>query len=200
MAEKKCTKCGEVKPVSDFCPDPRYALGVKSECRECVAAYRRARRKANPEIAKKHSEDALARYRRAMQSENASELKQRKKAYDAAYRRANQEKLRHYEQAIRQRDPEQYKAIRKSYKARRRAQENNGISGPELAKWVSEQTKVCHWCEAKCPDDYHVDHYFPLSKGGKHEIENLVIACPSCNMTKQAKDPYEFAQERGRLF
>ena len=47
--------------------------------------------------------------------------------------------------------------------------------------------------------DYHIDHIMPLSKGGRHTISNLVVSCPTCNLQKNAKDPYQFAQERGRL-
>lgn len=29
-------------------------------------------------------------------------------------------------------------------------------------------------------------------RGGKHEVSNLVVACPKCNVRKSAKDPAEF--------
>ena len=32
-----------------------------------------------------------------------------------------------------------------------------------------------------------IDHVVPLSRGGKHEIENLLPACRSCNSSKGAK-------------
>lgn len=90
-------------------------------------------------------------------------------------------------------------AIKKNYKAKRRAKESSGVSGAELNKWISEQKKVCYWCEKACSENYHIDHYQPLSKGGKHELYNLVVACETCNVRKNAKDPYQFAQEVGRL-
>lgn len=34
-----------------------------------------------------------------------------------------------------------------------------------------------------------LDHYVPLSKGGKHESENIVAACDSCNLRKGAALP-----------
>ena len=43
---------------------------------------------------------------------------------------------------------------------------------------------------------YHVDHVIPLSKGGSDGRENIVISCPSCNMSKKDKMPEVFA---GRL-
>jgi hypothetical protein len=32
--------------------------------------------------------------------------------------------------------------------------------------------------------DFQLDHVVPLSRGGVHEADNLVFACPSCNASK----------------
>lgn len=98
------------------------------------------------------------------------------------------------------RNPEKRRAIADNYKHRRRAWEEGGASALELFRWKMAQKKVCYWCGKKCGNKYHIDHYAPLSKGGRHAIDNLVIACPSCNHRKSAKDPYEFAAQVGRLF
>ena len=97
-------------------------------------------------------------------------------------------------------NPEKRKLISKHYKARRRAQEEGGATFSEIESWESGAVKVCHWCGVKCADKYHLDHYHPLSKGGKHTVDNFVIACPDCNLRKSAKDPYQFAASMGRLF
>lgn len=97
------------------------------------------------------------------------------------------------------RNPEARRAIANNYKHRRRAIEADGISGRDLLRWTRQQKKICYWCGRKCQDCFHVDHYWPLSKGGRHEATNLVIACPDCNLRKSAKSPYDFAREHGRL-
>jgi 5-methylcytosine-specific restriction endonuclease McrA len=58
---------------------------------------------------------------------------------------------------------------------------------------------VCHWCGKRCCKSFHIDHIQPLSKDGKHELRNLCIACPSCNLRKGDKDPIDFAQRIGKL-
>ncbi len=97
-------------------------------------------------------------------------------------------------------NPERRRAIANAYKGRRRAQEEGGISGPELAAWTREQKKVCYWCGSPCAGAFEVDHYVPLAKGGEHSQDNLVIACPQCNRNKSARDPIDFAHRVGRLF
>ena len=44
----------------------------------------------------------------------------------------------------------------------------------------------CKYCE-KPLTEYHVDHVVPLCKGGDNSKENLVIACPKCNLSKGGK-------------
>jgi len=96
-------------------------------------------------------------------------------------------------------NPESRRLISISYKARRRAKEAGGISTADLAAWIKEQRKTCHWCGNSCEESFHVDHYVPLARGGKHAEENLVIACPRCNLSKGARDPLVFAEIiRGR--
>lgn len=138
-----------------------------------------------------------------------------KKAYDREYLKRNLVRVSAQRRVYRERNAEMYllrarewakanpdkrRAISAAYTARRRAIEKGGDSTATIFRWEQAAPKVCHWCSVKCPEKYHVDHYEPLSKGGRHEVDNLVIACPKCNLKKSAKDPYVFAAQVGRLF
>lgn len=116
------------------------------------------------------------------------------------YREKNPEKIKELRKKIYARDPAAAKAAAKNDKHNRRAAKAGGVSNKELRIWQDKQQKVCYWCGEKCDKEYHIDHYEPLSKGGEHELDNLVIACPRCNLQKSAKDPLDFAKEVGRLF
>lgn len=48
---------------------------------------------------------------------------------------------------------------------------------------------TCEYCGAKAT---HVDHVYPVSRGGSNDLDNLVAACAPCNMSKGAKTPEEW--------
>lgn len=125
---------------------------------------------------------------------------EKKSSYDKVYKARDPEKWKQRARRWVKANPEKRRAIMFSYTARRRAQEKQGDSTAAIRQWIKSAKKVCYWCEAKCSRGYHVDHYQPLSKGGKHEISNLVIACAKCNLKKNARDPFKFAAMMGRLF
>lgn len=51
-------------------------------------------------------------------------------------------------------------------------------------KVIESQGVVCAYCHCDCSDDPTVDHVVPVSRGGKSRMENLVVACRSCNSKK----------------
>ncbi|UQS94840.1 HNH restriction endonuclease [Pseudanabaena phage Pam1] len=168
-----------------------YANNAKSRERRAEAV--RAGKKAYYERVKNTPEYIAKRdaYTKA--------TKDKKREYDKRYRAQRPEKNLERATAWRKANPEKRAAVVRAYSARRRAQTDGGVSTRELHEWTMAQPKICYWCGAKCKKNYHVDHYEPLSRGGKHEIANLVIACAPCNLKKNAKDPLEFAREVGRL-
>ena len=66
----------------------------------------------------------------------------------------------------------------------------------DVAAQLERQRGYCYWCGCAVGNGYHVDHVIPLSKGGSNDASNLVISCPHCNTSKNAKHPMEWA---GRL-
>lgn len=61
------------------------------------------------------------------------------------------------------------------------------------------QKAKCAICTVSIVDGYHVDHILPIKLGGKHEPHNLQLLCKTCNLTKSAKHPVDFMQEKGFL-
>jgi hypothetical protein len=52
---KRCSKCGEVKPLSDFYKMPEMRDGHRNDCKACNLAAKAARYRADPEPAKQRT-------------------------------------------------------------------------------------------------------------------------------------------------
>lgn len=187
-------------------------------CRDCANAACRAyaERNADRERARKLAYRALnvergRETRRAWRKRNYERYQKQSRAwYEAnkerafqaarAWQERNPARKRESIRAWQIKNVEKVRLYSRTNSHRRRAQQSGGMSSAEFSAWSERQPKACHWCGKKCAKEFHVDHYVPLSKGGEHVESNLVIACPSCNLRKQARDPYEFAAQVGRLF
>ena len=121
-----------------------------------------------------------------------SKLEKVKQYYDL-----NKEKIREYKKEYNQK--QENKLLFRNARHRRRARLKDSDVTPSQIRALVKKSKNCYWCNVKLNKNYHLDHYTPISKGGKHTISNLVVSCPSCNLQKHAKDPYQFALEKGRL-
>lgn len=168
--------------TGNACPNghtsPRYTS--TSNCVACLAD---------------HNSKRLDYYRERYQGDKDKLLAQQKARYEIK----KEEIIKYVKQwVIRNKDLS--REIKRKYKTRRRSQQEGGASAKDVLLWKRDQKNICYWCGVRCDDEPTVDHYYPLSKGGSHELDNLVIACRKCNTRKNAKDPYEFAISVGRLF
>lgn len=56
----------------------------------------------------------------------------------------------------------------------------------DIEQLLADQHNLCNGCRKQLII-YHVDHIFPLSRGGSNWPENLQCLCPSCNISKGSK-------------
>jgi hypothetical protein len=64
------------------------------------------------------------------------------------------------------------------------------ISKALKAQLISRANECCEFCRAQLeysPNNFHIEHHIPLSRGGADSVENLTFACPQCNLHKAAK-------------
>lgn len=204
-----CLACFRAQRHDEYWSDPEVSRAKRRDHyernKESVLANNAKSREKNREKVRESKAEYYQKKKlcpewQKRQRKLREENKAVKARYDKQYRASTPDQQAAWSKAWAEKNKAKVKAIKHNYKARRRAQEASGVSSKELAAWAESQEKRCYWCSDKCANNYHVDHYTPLSRGGKHELENLVIACPPCNITKNAKDPYQFANERGRLF
>src|SRR3546814_15107522 len=77
--------------------------------------------------------------------------------------------------------------IKRQAKRRAQAVSSGGeFTAEDIDAMLAAQKKKCWYYGTKLTA-YHVDHRIPLARGGSNGPENLVIACPACNLSKGAK-------------
>ena len=167
---KRCTKCHEVKPRSEFYRDGKRRDGIAPQCKACGLVYQRSWRGRNRE-----RERAQSRKWRAGNSDKV-------RGYYAAYQGRHPQKLREASRRWRVANPE----------AERRVRARTFGVALDLtdAQWevvLLIHCGSCHYCGS--PDGTTQDHIVPLSRGGPHIASNVAPACMSCNTKKQDKTP-----------
>lgn len=164
------------------------------EKKQYMAEWRKThteeRRQYRAEWHKAHTEEQRqyrAEYRRA----HAEEIRQQKAEWYKANAVERRQKHREWSKTPKGR------LIAVEAQARRRggpgavkvtAQDLELIQASQLDK---AGNLVCYWChEVILPDETpHLDHWMPLSKGGRHEVANLHYMHARCNLFKSDKLP-----------
>lgn len=210
---KLCPKCGKTKPATSkyFARNKSRKGGLDAYCKSCTKAYyienrQRLLERANENyIANREKRLKQAAVYRAKNKEKISAWKkvwgivniERVKAKRRAYYVANKERQAERSRAWGNKNREAKAAHSRKRKAIKRNAEGHH-TGADVKAQYKRQKGRCYYCGCKVGEDYHVDHVIPLSRGGSNGPENIVIACPSCNLSKKDKLPHEWPQG-GRL-
>lgn len=203
---KKCTKCGFVKPLTKFAVNKRNKTdGRQPKCKTCNKAYYEANRdKVQRRVKKRYEEnheDILERRRELAQR---PEAKVKKAEQDKAYYLKNKEKISDYYKNWAKANKEHLRAYWKQWyhdnleharmqsrvSSHRRLERvvengNNTLTLKEIEKLLDKHP-FCAYC-GESDKKLTIDHIIPLAKGGQNCIENINIACMSCNLSKGDK-------------
>lgn len=173
--------CGTAKHHNYLCQRCRK---IQSRCyyeshKELAKKQRRLRYIANKERSAEQS------YRwREQHPERSREIQRR-------WARRNPDKKR--EATLRWRKEHPGK-VREQWR-RRAARKAGAMIEPVDEAFIYERGRyACVYCSG--PLNLTLDHVAPLSKGGEHKYDNLVVACRSCNCSKGAKDVFEWLATR----
>jgi 5-methylcytosine-specific restriction endonuclease McrA len=156
---------------------------VKPQTRQRYLANQEQRKAASREWHQAHLEEARARNREYARK-NAEQRNARVRAWKLAR-------------------PEHVSTINRNRRALIAAAPGRHTAA-DVARLYATQRGLCAGCAAalvaKGKGKYHVDHVHPLALGGSNGPENLQLLCPSCNLSKHAQHPDDWARSRGRLF
>ncbi|MFP5432866.1 MAG: HNH endonuclease [Alphaproteobacteria bacterium] len=125
--------------------------------------------------------DELINYRKDYYAKNRAKILTQTKNYQ----KENYDKLRSFKKAASNR------------RRARLAGQAGEHSGDDIRNLYDFQDGCCHYCHERLIN-YHADHLIPLARGGSNDLANIVLACPSCNLAKGSKMPWEFSG--GRFF
>ncbi len=198
IAQKRCSKCGGIKYLSDF--HKRKDGNLCSWCKSCIRQDNNSRRDANKEryneIARKFYKAHRAEHVKHSTSYNKNHPEQRQ-ATCKRYRENHKEEARKYRQEYRASHLATIQEKRRKYLAlhpevittqyqRRRARKLNasgdGVTKEQWKMVLEEFGYRCAYCSQQKP--LAMDHIVPLSKGGRYDLDNIVPACQPCNSSK----------------
>ncbi len=183
-ATKRCTKCGESKPVTGFAKCASLPDGKQKWCKSCASAGQADWYKRNRESYLKKCAD-----RKARNPEHVNRISRESNA--RSYKR---DPARHigYTLAWNKRNPERLSKARVAASMRRRAVEKKAPGNPkarDLRYLMDSYLGKCAYCMSAATQ---FDHVIPLASGGTNYVDNLVPACERCNKKKTSHSLLKF--------
>ena len=197
MESKRCSKCGETKPTTQFGKHKAWRDGYFPQCRECKRAGDRASHAKHKESRNRRANERYAADPEPFKARMKKRYRENPEAWNAyvtAWQAANPERVRQYKQkwyeanvqgAVREN-------VRRRY-ARRMGAPTIIFSKAQLEQRMSMFGNRCWICAG--PREA-VDHVKPLAKGGSHMLCNLRPICTTCNARKGATWPFEPVKSR----
>jgi len=184
---KVCSKCGKEKSRTEFYKDSRKKGGLLSPCKACKKQYYQENREQKLEYQKQYDQgnrEQRLEYKRQHRQRNRGQILEYKKQYY----QENREKILEYFKNYRQENPEKISAG----SAKRRALELDNIPDvisncPKEKERLVQIYKLRNLFTKTTGIEYHVDHIWPLSKGGPHWAGNLQIITAEENLSKGDK-------------
>ena len=156
VSAKRCSKCGDTKPVDAFSRDSANKSGLRGQCKSCDSAKNKAWSSKNPERKKENRKRwrqenlAIVVYDRMLHEQGNKD----------SYRVRVRNRKRHLN-TINEMEPGQWESLVRVY-------------GGRCLYPRCNETQVTQ------------DHVIPISKGGRHHVSNLQPLCHSHNSGKGA--------------
>jgi len=189
---KRCSKCGNEKPIIEFTVDKRRKDGHFPYCKLCKRAESLKSRLRDPERAREATRPRNRKYR-IIGGE-------RVRQYKRDWRSANPEKRLGQERRYRRKHGEKVRTKNSNQQARKRKRNAPGtFKDADIQAQYALQGGLCFWCSATLTDKWSIDHVIPVNRGGPNWAWNLVCSCLSCNSSKHDKLPWIEWQPRNPL-
>lgn len=218
--QHKCKQCDKAR-LRDAYTKTREKQIAKAKAWN--AAHKAEKKEYKRQYQKEYSArnaDRLRDYRLTYYKANMDRIKQQAAQYritniehykekDAVYHKENRNKRLSYLRNWQENNPDygakwraenQEKGCTYSRNRRARKKVSTGShTKDDIMQLLVLQRYRCAVCRCSIKSMYHVDHIYPLVSGGNNRKENLQLLCPACNLSKHAKHPIDFMNQRGFL-
>jgi 5-methylcytosine-specific restriction endonuclease McrA len=207
---KKCSKCKQQKPLTDFSPRKKSKDGKECLCKNChneisrksyAKNIEKERGRAKKRYAdhpesilnwKKKNPDKVKKAVRKWQSKHPEIVKKANRKFH------NSHKKERYQFTKRWRKDHPMKVKAANHKRRKSLEAAGGLLDTTIKLIYEDNIKrygtlTCYLCLKPIPlGKDHLEHKTPLSRGGTNEYHNLGVACQHCNCSKHNKTEKEF--------
>lgn len=163
-----CSKCQKCKPLEHFYRSKRGKYGRRADCDSCSRGYQ-------------------AKYRDVS--------KERKSEYDRLRWIRTREQWSEQNKKWSKENPSRRYLINKRWRTRRSGQLGFVPDNIREILYASQDAKRYYCGEILTTP--HLEHKTPLSRGGLHDLHNICLSCPQCNLRKGTKTEEEFFQREG---
>jgi len=135
MKTKKCSKCGEVKPVSEFSKDKNRKDGLQRQCKSCAKQYYQDHREENKQYNQDYREEKKQYHRQYYQDH-----KEERKQYHRQYKQDHREEKKQYDKQYNQDHKEERKQYNRQYKQDHREEKKQYRRQYENKKYKTDTT------------------------------------------------------------
>ena len=196
---KICSKCGRLLVANNInfakCKTGKY--GLRTDCKEC----------RNKNSKKCYEDNNRKEYFAKYRSENREICKERVKEWQKMHPEESKEISRKWQKENKERSNERVRKWQKNnpdkmfnQSQKRRLREENQGKGITKEQWL-EMMEFFNWSCAYSniqlnKNNRTIDHIVPLSKGGDHEIWNLIPMETHLNSSKNDKDWLEWYRKQ----
>lgn len=162
--------------------------------REEIREYNKAYRELNKAIIKERKATYVKENREAVLASKrryAKENKDIELARSNAWRQANRERFEERRARWNRDNPMKLRTYAQNRISRKK--NAKGLLTEQSIKWRFDYyANSCYYCGVE--GDLQVEHRIPLSRGGTNWPSNIVPACKTCNVRKNAKTETEYRQ------
>lgn len=217
---KKCSKCGEVLPMTSeyFGKNKNTKDGVMQRCRSCrsgaekqyyidnkerIRAYYETNKEAENLKSKRYYREnkaAVMETKKLYRLKNKEAIAQREKLYKLEHKESGAEDRKNYYCKSKDRIRETVKIYRKNNpelhrisNQKRRAKKRKLTHTLTATQWVELRAIFnfkCAYCGNESPITQ--DHFLAISNGGEYTKDNIIPSCLSCNSSKGKKNFFEW--------